>query len=51
MMHKIFFRQPVLVSLLLLLSFVMAFYQHLNLLGIVFVVFMLGLRHSFDVDH
>ncbi|WP_440993328.1 HoxN/HupN/NixA family nickel/cobalt transporter [Cysteiniphilum litorale] len=50
-MHRRFFRGFIFISLLIWLIFSVAFYQHLSLLGIVFVAFMLGLRHGFDVDH
>ncbi len=50
-MYQKFFRHFIAISLIVWTIFALLFYQHLNLLAIVFIAFMLGLRHGFDVDH
>ncbi|WP_395946661.1 HoxN/HupN/NixA family nickel/cobalt transporter [Caedibacter taeniospiralis] len=50
-MYQKFFRHFIAISLIVWAIFALLFYQHLNLLAIVFIAFILGLRHGFDVDH
>ncbi len=51
MCDKRFFGKFIIVSIVLWVVFGLMFYQHLSLLGMVFIAFVLGLRHGFDVDH
>jgi len=50
-MHQRFFRSFLFISLVIWALFAILFFDHLNLLLMVFIAFMLGLRHGFDVDH